>query len=121
MRRKDLWILLLVAAVAFLPTTARADDSDATDPKPVATEEESTEAAAAEATAAQTPAPDYAEQPTPEDRNQGAASIGGLAGSVDGSQNRIGEFNVFDGDPLETITHCTAVVIDGKVISEETR
>ena len=28
MRRKDLWILLLVAAVAFLPTTARADDSE---------------------------------------------------------------------------------------------
>ena len=28
---------------------------------------------------------------------------------------------LFDGDPLETTTHCTAVVIDGKVVSQEAR
>jgi len=28
---------------------------------------------------------------------------------------------LFDGDPLETVTHCTGVVIDGKVVSAEAR
>ena len=28
---------------------------------------------------------------------------------------------LFDGDPLETVTHCTGVVIEGKVVSSEVR
>jgi len=28
---------------------------------------------------------------------------------------------VFDGDPFEYTSHCTAVVIDGRVVSEEPR
>lgn len=32
-----------------------------------------------------------------------------------------GDVAVFDGDPFEYATHCTAVVIDGRVVSEEPR
>jgi imidazolonepropionase-like amidohydrolase len=28
---------------------------------------------------------------------------------------------LYDGDPLETTTHCTGVIIDGKVVSGQTR
>lgn len=46
-----------------------------------------------------------------------------------GLQNRIGSLTagkdadlaLYDGDPLETTTHCTGVVIDGKVVSEVKR
>ena len=46
-----------------------------------------------------------------------------------GLQNRIGslaagkdaDLALYDGDPLETTTHCTGVVIDGKVVSEQKR
>jgi imidazolonepropionase-like amidohydrolase len=32
-----------------------------------------------------------------------------------------GDVAVFDGDPFEYTTHCTAVVIDGRIVSEEPR
>jgi hypothetical protein len=32
-----------------------------------------------------------------------------------------GDLALYDGDPLETTTHCTAVIIDGKVVSEVKR
>ncbi len=40
------------------------------------------------------------------------ARIGSLAAGKDA------DLTLYDGDPLETVTHCTGVVIDGKVVSE---
>ncbi len=40
------------------------------------------------------------------------ARIGSLAAGKDA------DLALYDGDPLETVTHCTGVVIDGKVVSE---
>ncbi len=41
--------------------------------------------------------------------------VGSLAAGKDG------DVALYDGDPLEYTTHCTAVVIDGKVVSEKKR
>jgi len=51
-----------------------------------------------------------------------AAAILGVADRV-GSLRRgmDGDVAVFDGDPFEYTSHCTAVVIDGRVVSEEPR
>ncbi|MDG2487569.1 MAG: amidohydrolase family protein [Roseibacillus sp.] len=51
------------------------------------------------------------------------------AAEILGMGNRIGSLQtgleadiaLFDGDPLETVTHCTGVIIDGKVVSKETK
>jgi imidazolonepropionase-like amidohydrolase len=34
---------------------------------------------------------------------------------------RDGDVAVFDGDPFEYTSHCTAVVIDGRVVADEPR
>jgi imidazolonepropionase-like amidohydrolase len=44
-----------------------------------------------------------------------ADRVGRLAPGLDG------DVAVFDGDPFEYTTHCTAVVIDGQVVSDEPR
>lgn len=49
------------------------------------------------------------------------------AAEILGMEDRIGSLQkgleadiaLFDGDPLETVTHCTGVIIDGKVVSKE--
>jgi imidazolonepropionase-like amidohydrolase len=43
------------------------------------------------------------------------ARLGSLAPGKDA------DLALYDGDPLETVTHCTGVVIDGKVVSEVKR
>jgi imidazolonepropionase-like amidohydrolase len=44
-----------------------------------------------------------------------AARLGSLAAGKDA------DLALYDGDPLETTTHCTGVIIDGKVVSQERR
>lgn len=52
----------------------------------------------------------------------GAAALLGIEGRVGSVKPGLdADLALFDGDPLETITHCTGVVIDGKVVSEQTR
>ena len=43
------------------------------------------------------------------------ARIGSLAAGKDA------DLALYDGDPLETTTHCTGAIIDGKVVSEVKR
>jgi imidazolonepropionase-like amidohydrolase len=51
-----------------------------------------------------------------------AAVILGLADRVGALRPGMdGDVAVFDGDPFEYTSHCTAVVIDGRVVSEEPR
>lgn len=51
-----------------------------------------------------------------------AAAILGLADRVGALRPGLdGDVAVFDGDPFEYTSHCTAVVIDGRVVSEEPR
>ncbi|MFM8733834.1 MAG: amidohydrolase family protein [Pirellulales bacterium] len=51
-----------------------------------------------------------------------AAAILGVADRVGSLRPGMdGDVAVFDGDPFEYATHCTAVVIDGRIVSEEPR
>ncbi len=51
-----------------------------------------------------------------------AAELLGIADRVGSLRPGLdADLALFDGDPLETTTRCTAVVIDGKVVSEEAR
>jgi imidazolonepropionase-like amidohydrolase len=51
-----------------------------------------------------------------------AATILGVADRVGSLRPGLdGDVAIFDGDPFEYSTHCTAVVIDGRVVSEEPR
>lgn len=51
-----------------------------------------------------------------------AATILGVSGRVGSLRPGLdGDVAIFDGDPFEYATHCTAVVIDGRVVSEEAR
>ena len=51
-----------------------------------------------------------------------AAAILGVADRVGSLRPGLdGDVAIFDGDPFEYATHCTAVVIDGRVVSEEPR
>jgi imidazolonepropionase-like amidohydrolase len=51
-----------------------------------------------------------------------AARILGVADRVGSLQpGRDGDVAVFDGDPFEYTTHCTAVVIDGRIVADEPR
>jgi imidazolonepropionase-like amidohydrolase len=51
-----------------------------------------------------------------------AATIVGVADRVGSlAPGKDGDVAVFDGDPFEYTTHCTAVVIDGNVVSESPR
>jgi len=51
-----------------------------------------------------------------------AARILGVADRIGTLEpGRDGDLAVFDGDPFEYTTHCTAVVIDGRVLREEPR
>jgi imidazolonepropionase-like amidohydrolase len=51
-----------------------------------------------------------------------AAAILGVADRVGSLRPGMdGDVAVFDGDPFEYTSHCTAVVIDGRVVSEEPR
>jgi len=51
-----------------------------------------------------------------------AAAILGIADRVGALRAGLdGDVAVFDGDPFEYSTHCTAVVIDGRVVSNEPR
>ncbi len=51
-----------------------------------------------------------------------AARIIGVEDRVGSLQpGRDGDVAVFDGDPFEYTSHCTAVVIDGRVVTEEAR
>jgi len=51
-----------------------------------------------------------------------AARILGVDGRVGSlAPGKDGDVAVFDGDPFEHVTHCTAVVIDGRVVSDEPR
>ncbi len=51
------------------------------------------------------------------------------AAEILGLEKRIGSLQpgleadlaLFDGDPLETVTHCTGVIIDGKIVSRKTK
>ena len=60
---------------------------------------------------------------------QALAAITIRPAEILGLQQRIGSLEpgkdadlaLYDGDPLETVTHCTSVVIDGKVVSAEKR
>ena len=60
---------------------------------------------------------------------QALAAITIRSAEILGLQNRIGslaagkdaDLALYDGDPLETVTHCTGVIIDGKVVSEAKR
>ena len=60
---------------------------------------------------------------------QALAAITIRPAEILGMQHRIGalaagkdaDLALYDGDPLETTTHCTGVVIDGKVVSEAKR
>ena len=51
-----------------------------------------------------------------------AAKILGIADRVGSLQpGRDGDVAVFDGDPFEYTSHCTAVVIDGRIVADEPR
>lgn len=51
-----------------------------------------------------------------------AATILGVSGRVGSLRPGLdGDVAIFDGDPFEYATHCTAVVIDGRIVSEEAR
>lgn len=51
-----------------------------------------------------------------------AAAILGVADRVGTLRPGLdGDVAVFDGDPFEYTTHCTAVIIDGRIVSEEPR
>jgi imidazolonepropionase-like amidohydrolase len=51
-----------------------------------------------------------------------AARIIGVADRVGSlAPGKDGDLAIFDGDPFEYTTHCTAVVIDGEVLSDEPR
>jgi imidazolonepropionase-like amidohydrolase len=51
-----------------------------------------------------------------------AARILGVDGRVGSlGPGKDADVAVFDGDPFEHVTHCTAVVIDGRVVSTEPR
>lgn len=51
-----------------------------------------------------------------------AATILGVADRVGSLRPGLdGDVAIFDGDPFEYATHCTAVVIDGRIVSEEAR
>jgi len=51
-----------------------------------------------------------------------AAAILGVADRVGALKPGLdGDVAVFDGDPFEYTTHCTTVVIDGRIVSEEPR
>ena len=51
-----------------------------------------------------------------------AAAILGVADRVGALRPGLdGDVAVFDGDPFEYASHCTAVVIDGRIVSEEPR
>jgi len=51
-----------------------------------------------------------------------AARILGVDERVGSLQaGRDGDVAIFDGDPFEYTTHCTTVVIDGRVVSAEAR
>lgn len=51
-----------------------------------------------------------------------AATILGVSGRVGSLRPGLdGDVAIFDGDPFEYATHCTAVVIDGRIVSEEPR
>jgi len=51
-----------------------------------------------------------------------AAKILGIAERVGSLEvGKDGDVALYDGDPFEYTTHCTGVVIDGKVVSEEGR
>jgi imidazolonepropionase-like amidohydrolase len=51
-----------------------------------------------------------------------AAKIIGLSARVGSIETgKDGDVALYDGDPFEYLTHCTAVVIDGQVMSEEAR
>jgi imidazolonepropionase-like amidohydrolase len=51
-----------------------------------------------------------------------AASILGVADRVGSLQpGRDADVAVFDGDPFEYTSHCTAVVIDGRIVADEPR
>ena len=45
--------------------------------------------------------------------------IDGRVGSLQAGLD--GDVAIFDGDPFEYTTHCTGVVIDGRVVSDEPR
>lgn len=48
-----------------------------------------------------------------------AAALLGIADRVGSLKPGLAaDLALFDGDPLETVTHCTGVIIDGKVVSE---
>lgn len=104
MRIRDLLTLCLMVAVALLAGNAWAIDDNATGEPPagkaVASETEGKETSES---AEQTPQPSYGPETTPDDRNQGALGVGGLFGNTEDSQNRIGEFSIFDGDPLARV------------------
>ncbi len=52
----------------------------------------------------------------------GAAELLGIADRVGALKPGLdADLALFDGDPLETTTHCTGVVIGGKVVSSQTR
>lgn len=105
MRFRELLTLLLMVAIALLAGNALATETDETDaPRSGAATATTTEDEEVSTnTEEQTPAPQYGPETTPPDRNQGAFGVGGLFGDTDGTQNRIGEFNVFDGDPLARV------------------
>jgi imidazolonepropionase-like amidohydrolase len=51
-----------------------------------------------------------------------AATIIGVADRVGSlAVGKDGDVAIYDGDPFEYTTHCTGVVIDGVVMSEEAR
>jgi len=60
---------------------------------------------------------------------QALATITSDAAAILGVADRVGSLRpgtdgdvaVFDGDPFEYTSHCTAVVIDGRIVSEEPR
>ncbi|HWB04581.1 MAG TPA: amidohydrolase family protein [Verrucomicrobiales bacterium] len=60
---------------------------------------------------------------------QALAAITIRPAEILGLQARLGSLSpgkdadlaLYDGDPLETVTHCTGVIIDGKVVSEVKR
>ena len=56
----------------------------------------------------------------------GVLAVGDVILGVDGrvgslAPGKDGDVAVFDGDPFEYVTHCTAVVIDGRMVSDAPR
>jgi imidazolonepropionase-like amidohydrolase len=52
----------------------------------------------------------------------GAARILGIASRVGSLEaGKDGDLALFDGDPFEFTSHVTAVIIDGRIVSEEVR